>query len=66
VKNIRVPEHNPNFAIVEIEALKVHAHKNIVTDEHHINTKIWSPLTYNFRHYFGLGEELGKTFRALS
>jgi hypothetical protein len=24
----------------------------------------WQPLIYNFRHYYGLGEELGKTFRA--
>lgn len=64
VKNIRIPEHSPDFAIVEVEALKVHAHKEIVIDENHINTDEWSPLIYNFRHYFGLGKELGKTFRA--
>lgn len=64
VMDIRVPEHSPNFAIVEIRALKVHAHKEIVIDENHINTDKWSPLIYNFRHYFGLGNELGKTFRA--
>jgi len=23
-----------------------------------------APISYNFRHYFGLGAELGKTFRA--
>jgi len=23
-----------------------------------------SPLIYNFRHYFGLGRELGRSFRA--
>lgn len=24
----------------------------------------WQPLIYTFRHYFGLGDELGATFRA--
>ncbi|NUR95251.1 MAG: flavin reductase family protein, partial [Kribbellaceae bacterium] len=23
----------------------------------------WSPLIYNFRHYYGLGPELGESFR---
>ncbi|MFD0589197.1 flavin reductase family protein [Paenibacillus sp. GCM10027627] len=64
VKHIRVPEHSPHFAIVEVEALKVHAHQKIILNEEHINTAEWSPLIYNFRHYFGLGKELGKTFRA--
>jgi len=27
-------------------------------------TALWQPLIYNFRHYYGLGQELGKTFRA--
>jgi hypothetical protein len=49
---------------VEVEALMVHAHKRIVAGSNHINTDEWSPLIYNFRHYFGIGEELGKTFRA--
>lgn len=64
VKHIRVPEHNPEFAIVEVEVLMVHAHKRIVAGSNRINTDEWSPLIYNFRHYFGIGEELGKTFRA--
>ncbi|MBP1973177.1 flavin reductase family protein [Cohnella thailandensis] len=63
-RNIRIPEHNPSFAIVEAEAVVVHAHENIVINENHVNTKEWNPLIYNFRHYFGLGQELGKTFRA--
>ena len=30
-----------------------------------IDPEKWSPLIYNFRHYFRLAEhELGKTFRA--
>ncbi|RIX49403.1 flavin reductase family protein [Paenibacillus nanensis] len=64
VRNIRIPEHDPHFAIVEAEALKVHAHPGIILDEDRINPEAWSPLIYNFRHYFGLGKELGKTFRA--
>jgi flavin reductase (DIM6/NTAB) family NADH-FMN oxidoreductase RutF len=64
VETIRVPEHTPFFAIVEIKALKVHAHHRIVKGDHHIDPVEWSPLIYNFRHYFGLGSELGKTFRA--
>lgn len=62
--NIRVPEYSTGLAIIETEALVVHAHDDIVIDDHHINTDKWSPLIYNFRHYFGLGKELGKTFRS--
>jgi hypothetical protein len=25
---------------------------------------MWSPLIYNFRHYYGLGAELGHSFRS--
>lgn len=64
VEHIRVPEHDSNFAIVEVTALKVHAHTSILKDDHHVNPHEWSPLIYNFRHYYGLGEHLGKTFRA--
>jgi flavin reductase (DIM6/NTAB) family NADH-FMN oxidoreductase RutF len=62
--NIRVPEYSNDLAIVEAQALMVHAHEHILIDDQHIDPKKWSPLIYNFRHYFGLGEELGKTFRA--
>lgn len=64
VKNIRVPEYSPDYAIVETESRRFHAHNDIIIDGHHIDTEKWSPLIYNFRHYFGLGDELGKTFRA--
>jgi hypothetical protein len=30
----------------------------------HIDPVAWSPLIYNFRHYFGLGPELGHSFRS--
>ncbi|MFD1956614.1 flavin reductase family protein [Paenibacillus thailandensis] len=64
VRNIRVPEHDPHFAVVEAEALKVHADEKIVLGDNRIDPEQWSPLIYNFRHYFGLGQPLGKTFRA--
>ncbi|HET7577959.1 MAG TPA: flavin reductase family protein [Bacillales bacterium] len=64
VKHIRVPEEAPFFAIVEVQALHVHAHEEIMIDNRHVDPAKWSPLIYNFRHYFGLGGELGKTFRS--
>jgi hypothetical protein len=45
--------------------LAVHADARIVipgTD--HIDPSAWHPLIYNFRHYFGLGAELGHSFRS--
>ncbi|GAA0423566.1 MAG: flavin reductase [Bacillota bacterium] len=64
VKNIQIPEYAPFFAIVETQAIHVHAHKEIIMNENHINPNKWSPLLYNFRHYFGISDELGKSFRS--
>ncbi|MCV9951984.1 flavin reductase family protein [Paenibacillus polymyxa] len=64
VKEVRIPDHSPYFAIVETQAIQVHVHQDIILGENHIDPAKWSPLIYNFRHYFGLGEHLGKTFRA--
>ncbi|GIP47732.1 hypothetical protein J53TS2_13230 [Paenibacillus sp. J53TS2] len=64
VKDFRAPAYAPFFAIVETRAVAVHARRDLVIGEHHIDPRLWSPLIYNFRHYFGLGEPLGKTFRA--
>lgn len=64
VEDFRAPAYAPFFAIVETRAVAVHAHRDLVIGEHHIDPRLWSPLIYNFRHYFGLGEPLGKTFRA--
>jgi flavin reductase (DIM6/NTAB) family NADH-FMN oxidoreductase RutF len=51
----------------EVEVLRVHAREDFVQGERHIDAAKWSPLIYNFRHYFRLAEhELGKTFRAES
>lgn len=49
---------------VEVEVLRVHARRDLIVKDHYIAADKWQPLIYNFRHYFGLGEELGKTFRA--
>ncbi len=51
-------------AAVEVEVLRVHVRKDLVLGENYIDPGRWQPLIYNFRHYFGLGTELGKTFRA--
>lgn len=49
---------------VEVEVLRVHLARRFVLEENYVNPRSWQPLIYNFRHYFGLGRELGKTFRA--
>jgi flavin reductase (DIM6/NTAB) family NADH-FMN oxidoreductase RutF len=51
-------------AVVEVEILKVHVRRDFVLEGDYVDPEKWQPLIYNFRHYFGLGEELGKTFRA--
>ncbi|NUR58479.1 MAG: flavin reductase family protein [Catenulispora sp.] len=59
------PDSTKDFLIVEAEVLKVHADPAIVvpgTD--HVDPGAWNPLIYNFRHYFGLGPELGHTYRS--
>jgi flavin reductase (DIM6/NTAB) family NADH-FMN oxidoreductase RutF len=50
--------------IMELQVLCTWAHADIVLGPNHIDPGAWSPLIYNFRHYFGLGTELGRTFRA--
>jgi len=54
-----------DFRIVEARVLRVHAHREIVVPgSDHIDTEKWSPLLYVFRHYFGTGRDLGRTFKA--
>jgi len=49
----------------EVEIVRVHVASEFVVDDHYVDPAKWSPLIYNFRHYFRLAEEeLGKTFRA--
>ncbi|MFC9235267.1 flavin reductase family protein [Streptomyces decoyicus] len=59
------PDASGGFLIVEAAVRKVHADPRIVvpgTD--HVDPAAWSPLVYNFRHYFGLGPELGHSYRS--
>ena len=52
-------------AFVQAQVLKVHADPGIVVPgSQHIDPGRWSPLIYNFRHYYGLGTELGSSFRS--
>jgi len=49
----------------EIEVLRVHVANEFVLEGNYIDPEKWSPLIYNFRHYYRLAEkELGRTFRA--
>jgi flavin reductase (DIM6/NTAB) family NADH-FMN oxidoreductase RutF len=49
----------------EVEVVRVHIDETFVIKDHYIDAAKWSPLIYNFRHYYRLAkEELGKTFRA--
>jgi flavin reductase (DIM6/NTAB) family NADH-FMN oxidoreductase RutF len=49
----------------EVEILRVHVANDFILGENYIDPAKWSPLIYNFRHYFRLADsELGKTFRA--
>jgi flavin reductase (DIM6/NTAB) family NADH-FMN oxidoreductase RutF len=59
------PDASGAFLIVEAHVLKVHADPRIVVPgTQHVDPTAWSPLIYNFRHYFGLGPELGHSFRS--
>jgi len=59
-----IGDEDNDIAAVEVEILQVHAHENIVRGANHVDPQKWRPLIYNFRHYFGLGQELGKSFRS--
>jgi hypothetical protein len=49
----------------EVEVFRVQVASDFVLRDNYIDPAKWSPLIYNFRHYFRLAErELGKTFRA--
>lgn len=54
-----------DFRIVETHIERIHGDERLIKDERdHVDTDLWSPLLYVFRHYFGTGSELGRTFRA--
>jgi flavin reductase (DIM6/NTAB) family NADH-FMN oxidoreductase RutF len=50
---------------VEVEVVCVHVAPDLVLKDRYIDPAKWSPLIYNFRHYYRLADnELAKTFRA--
>ena len=53
-----------SLSIFEVRKLKVHAARRILEGKSRIDIDAWSPLFYVFRHYFGKGTRLGKSFRA--
>jgi len=56
----RVTPGMGEYAIVEAEVVRVHALPQIVkAGTQHINPRAWQPLIYSYRHYFGIGTELG-------
>lgn len=54
-----------HFVIVEGRIRYVHAHEAIThPGSQHIDVARWKPLIYLFRHYLGVGEPVGRNFRA--
>lgn len=60
--------HEPKeggFTIVETQVQRVHVEQALaVPNSQHIDITQWHPLMYVFRHYFELGTDLGRNFRA--
>lgn len=54
-----------DYVTLELQICRVHAHADIVIPgTSHIDTSRYQPLFYVFRHYFGRGAKLGRTFKA--
>jgi flavin reductase (DIM6/NTAB) family NADH-FMN oxidoreductase RutF len=66
VRSIAPAGPDGGFRIVECDVVRIHASASVVVPgTQHIDPAAWSPLIYNFRHYFGLGRpELGHGFRS--
>ena len=65
VARLHTPAEGDGWAIVEAAVQRVHAHQDVVVPgTNHIDPERWEPLLYVFRHYFGTGPELGRSFRS--
>lgn len=65
VRSMRPGGAEGEFRIVECEVVRVHADDSVVVPgTQHVDPSAWSPLIYNFRHYYGLSAELGFGFRS--
>ncbi|MFL1379183.1 flavin reductase family protein [Nocardiopsis protaetiae] len=59
------PDDSGGHVVVEAEVVRVHAQEHVVVPgTHHVDPVRWRPLVYSFRHYFGLGGELGRSYRS--
>ncbi len=54
----------PALSFFGLQKLRVHAQTTLVDRQNRIDVDAWSPLFYVFRHYFGKGGRLGRSFRA--
>ncbi len=53
------------YVTLELAVCEVHAHADIVVPgTSHIDPRRYRPLFYVFRHYYGVGPALGRTFKA--
>lgn len=53
------------YISVELQIVGVHAHTDmVVPGTDHIDPQRYRPLFYVFRHYYGVGGRLGRTFKA--
>lgn len=58
-------DHAGGYTVLELEVVRVHAHADIVLPgTQHVDPARYHPLFYVFRHYFGRGPQLGRTFKA--
>lgn len=65
LRALRTLADEQDAAVAEVRVVRVHAHHQVVMPNgRHIDPRAWRPLIYSFRHYFGLGDELGKSFRS--
>ncbi|MGZ2749130.1 flavin reductase family protein [Burkholderia stagnalis] len=60
----RIGEEADAMIAAEVKALRVHVHTELLSPAGRIDLERWHPLYYVFRHYFSLGQHLGKNFRA--
>lgn len=64
VRHLR-SDDSGDYVVVESEVVRVHAEEDVVVPgTHHVDPELWKPLIYNFRHYFDLGSELGRSYRS--
>lgn len=54
----------PMIASVHMKVVHVRVQEQLVINTNYINPAAWSPLIYNFRHYYALGRKLGANSRA--